>query len=821
MAGSIAKAYVQVIPSAQGIRGKLSSMLGGEASAAGDSAGSSFASGLISKAKGLIAAAGIGKTLGASLTAGGALQQSLGGVETLFKDSAAAVIANAEKAYQTAGMSANQYMETVTGFSASLLQSLGGDTAAAAAYADRALVDMADNVNKFGSSAETVQNAYQGFAKQNYTMLDNLKLGYGGTKEEMQRLIKDAAKLTDVQKEMGVTVDANSMSFGNVVNAISVMQKQMGIAGATYEESAKTFSGSMASMKAAFSDVLANLSTGRDIGPSLNALGGTVKTFLVNNLLPMVGNIMRQLPMVIGSAISIGEGIFAELPEMLSMALSTAVRSINSLTKNAGTILQVGTDLVLGIGEAVITNAPYFAEAAFKLVAAFGEVIITTDWMQIATDTITGLRDGLDIAAGEIFGTDGNLLQTVMDAMSAGLPGFLDTGVGIVSNIVGGITSMVPGLLETGTGVLQSFTGQIFANFPMVMEAGGEIITVMMGGISSLFPVVLDTALELLTSFLDNVITNLPMALQTGTEVTNTLVNGVLSMLPQVVSSALTAITTFANQLIASLPMVLSSGQTILLNLVEGIRTTLPQILASAGEAVGTLLTGIIQNLPSIISAGFDLVISLITGLGNAAPDLFDGAADLIGNVWKAVKSINWAQVGRDIVQGLINGIGAMGNALWNAARSVANSALSSIKRALGIRSPSKVMRDQVGKWIPSGVAVGIEANTKPLKNAMHDVAAMTTDTLQTDLQMANTIRGWPAASVGGTPGSAGHATAMEMLLELVGDIEEGNTALLNANNSLLQELLEAVLGIRITDDMIGRATDRYNRRMAIIRGGQ
>ena len=776
MAGSIAKAYVQVIPSAQGIKGKLSGMLGGEASAAGDSAGGSFASGLISKAKGLIAAAGIGKLLGESLTAGGALQQSLGGVETLFKDSAATVIDNAEKAYQTAGMSANQYMETVTGFSASLLQSLGGDTAAAAAYADRALVDMADNANKMGTSMESIQNAYQGFAKQNYTMLDNLKLGYGGTQAEMKRLIANAASLTSVQEELGVTVDANSMSFGNIVNAISVMQKHMGIAGATADEAAKTFSGSMASMKAAFSNVLANLSTGRDIGPSLNALGGTVKTFLVNNLLPMVGNVLQQLPMVIGSAISTVGDVVGEAPALLENALSTGIRSLNVIANNADTILQIGTDLVLGIGQAVITSAPYFAEAAFSLVAALGQAILTTDWLQIATDTITGLRDGLDIAAAEIFGTEGNFLQTVMDAMSAGLPGFLDTGVGIMTNIVGGITSMLPSLLETGVSTAESYMGQIFAALPEVLTLGGEML--------------------------------------------NTLVGGIAAALPSLVESALQLTVSFTNQLIASLPQVLSTGKTVLLSVVQGIQTALPSILASAGQAIGTLLTGIIQNMPSIIAAGFDLVISLITGLGNAAPDLFNGAADLIRNVWEAVKSINWAQVGRDIVQGLINGIGAMGNALWNAARSVANSALSSMKRALGIKSPSKVMRDQVGKWIPSGVAVGIEANTKPLKNAMHDVASMTTDTLQTDLQMANTIRSWPAASVGGTRGSAGYATSMEMLLELIGDIEEGNKALLNTNNQLLQELIEAVLGIRIGDDTIDKIMQRYIRRQNVLSGG-
>lgn len=833
MAGSIAKAYVQVIPSAQGIRGKLSGMLGGEASAAGDSAGSSFASGLLSKAKGILAAAGIGKMLGESLTGGGALQQSLGGVETLFKDSAATVIANAEQAYRTAGMSANQYMETVTSFSASLLQGLSGDTAKAASVADMAMTDMSDNANKMGTSMESIQNAYQGFAKQNYTMLDNLKLGYGGTKTEMQRLLADAEKLT------GIKYDIDNLS--DVYSAIHAIQGEMEISGRTAEEATEiykntgrvvkesigttakeaaiTLSGSLASMKASFSNVLANLSLGRDIGPSLTALGETVKTFLVGNLLPMVGNILQQLPAVIGSAISIAGGALTELPAMFSDVLSTAVRSINVIADNADVILQMGLDFVLGMGEAIIMAAPYLAEAAFNLVTAFGEAILTTDWMQIATDTITSIRDGMSVAAGEIFGADGNILQAVMDAISLGLPGFLETGIGIMTNIVAGIVSMVPGLLETGTGILGSFTGQIFANFPTILAAGGQIVTVLMSGITALLPSVIASALELLTLFITQIISNLPQVLTTGTEVVNTLVNGVLEMLPQVVESALTTLVTFVDQLIASLPQVLSAGQTILLNMVDGIRQTLPEVLASAGEAVGTMLKGIIQNLPSIISAGFELVVSLISGIGNAAPNLFSGAVSLIKNVWNAVKSINWRQVGSDIVNGLINGIGAMAGALWSAAQSIASSALSAIKSFLGIASPSKVMRDQVGKWIPSGVAVGIEANTKPLKDAMHNMSAITTDSLQTDLQVASTVRSWPVPSPEGDVTGISGSVGAETLMDVVGDIEEGMTALLNDNNEILREILQTVLGINIGDEVIGRAAERYKRRMNIRTG--
>lgn len=714
MAGSIAKAYVQVIPSAEGIKGKLSGLLGGEASSAGDSAGQSFGSSMIGKIKGILAAAGIGKMLGESLQAGGALQQSLGGVETLFKDSAAQVIANAEKSYKTAGMSANQYMETVTGYSASLLKSLGGDTQAAAAYADRALVDMADNVNKFGTSAEAIQNAYQGFAKQNYTMLDNLKLGYGGTQAEMQRLIAEAANMKEAQEALGVTVDANSMSFSNIVDAISVVQKNMGITGATADEAAKTFSGSMAAMKASFSDVLANLSLGRDIGPSLTALGETVFTFLKGNLLPMVGNILGTLP------------------EVLSSAFSMAIQGLNMASANADTFLQVGIDLVTGIGTAIITAAPYLAEAGFNLVASLGSAILSTDWAQLASDTITSLRGSLDLAASEILGTDGDIVGSMLTAIASGLPDILATGGEMLSTLVLGITGALPGLTASALQLLVSFVGQ----------------------------------------------------------------------------------------LISGLPQVLSTGKTILLSVVQGIQTALPSMLASAGEAIGTLLGGIVKNLPSILAAGFDLVITLISGIGNAAPDLFAGAGKLLQNIGRAVKDINWKQLGKDIVNGLINGLGAMGNALWNAAKSIAKSALNAIKSALGIASPSKVMRDQVGKWIPSGLAVGIKANTKPLTDAMHSLSGLTTESLQTDLQLTGNALRMPASVAAQPALTTTGGISLDQIIELLTDLVEGSAARESENNQLIKELTDVVGRIKVGDETIARAVNRYNRRTAAMNGG-
>nr|DAX45848.1 MAG TPA: tail tape measure protein [Bacteriophage sp.] len=331
MATEIAQAYVQLIPSARGITGKIQSILNPEASAAGQSAGQSLGSSLVGVMKKVIAAAGIGKALSAAISEGAALQQSLGGIETLFKSSADKVKGYANEAYKTTGLSANAYMENVTGFSASLLQSLGGDTNKAAETANMAMIDMSDNANKMGTSMESIQMAYQGFAKQNYTMLDNLKLGYGGTKQEMQRLLADAEKLT------GVKYDINNLS--DVYSAIHAIQENLDITGTTAKEAASTFSGSFESMKAAAQNVLGKLALGENILPSLHALLKTTSTFLFDNFLPMVGNIFSGLGLVLS------EGISQIASQLFGDAFGSAVYS--QLSRVTG-IFQTFFDMIFG-----------------------------------------------------------------------------------------------------------------------------------------------------------------------------------------------------------------------------------------------------------------------------------------------------------------------------------------------------------------------------------------------------------------------------------------------------------------------------------------
>lgn len=656
----IATAYVQVIPSAEGIKGKLSNTFSEE----GEKAGSTFGSNFIGKVGGLIASAGIGKAFGESLTAGADLQQSLGGIETLFKDSADIVVQNAEQAYKTAGMSANQYMETVTGFSASLLQGTGGDTAEAAAVADMALRDMSDNVNKFGSDMANIQNAYQGFAKQNYTMLDNLKLGYGGTKTEMERLLADAKKLT------GVEYDISNLS--DVYTAIHVIQEEMGVTGTTALEAATTFSGSMASMKAAGSDLLANLSLGRDIMPSLEALEDAVFTFLEGNLFPMVGNILSGLPSVV------------------SGALNMAIRGMNLAANNADAIVQTGVDLVTGIGAAIISALPYLAEAALNIVTSLGNAILTTDWSQTATDTINGLRSSMDTASGKILGADGNIIQAVLTAITNNLPELLESGVDIVVNIANGILNEIPNFLETAGQLLQQLLTTILGVLPDMLESGASLI--------------------------------------------EQLADGLLNSLPSILSAGADILAQLVTEIANHLPELLEQGAALIGKLIEGFRTKLPEVLSEGADILAQLVVEIASHLPELLEQGLALIGQLVAGLIQAIPDVVAAIPKIIDSIVNRFKEQDFGEIGSNIISGIADGLTSGIGKIVSAAKEVARSALDSAKRFLGISSPSKVMRDQVGRFIPEGMADGIKDNTKPLTDAMHDVSDLTANTLQGNL---------------------------------------------------------------------------------------
>lgn len=563
----LGKAYVQIIPSAKGVQGKISKELSGEA----DSAGRSFGGKMIGAISGVIAAAGIGKAISASISEGAALQQSLGGIETLFKDSADKVKQNAAKAFQTAGMSANQYMEMTTGFAASLLSSLGNDTNKAADMADMAMTDMSDNANKMGTSMEMIQNAYQGFAKQNYTMLDNLKLGYGGTKEEMQRLLADAQKIT------GVKYDISNLS--DVYSAIHVIQGELGITGTTAKEAASTFSGSLAAMKAASKNLIGAISLAQDISGPLMDLQETIYTFLIGNLIPMIGNVLGSLP------------------ELLSGTLSTLARNFNIAGNNADQIVEQGIQLVTSLVTGIVTQIPYLVESAGKMLIAFGEALFTFDWTGTANSMITNLRSNLDQAAGEILGTDGDIIGSVSKAITTNLPNVLAKGVEIVTSIVNGILQNLPKLITTAGDLITRFKAKIMQMLPQILDAGVKLVLNIVNGIINNLPQIVSAAASTISKFIATIGQNLPKFLQSGIEIIGKLAVGLIQAIPNLVSKIPQIITSIKNAFINT--DWLSIGRNIISGIASGLR--------NAGSALWEAVKGVLGSFKDQVLSFFGI----------------------------------------------------------------------------------------------------------------------------------------------------------------------------------------------------------------------
>ena len=450
MATELAKAYVQIIPSAEGIQGRIQKELEPEA----DSAGSSFGGKMVGMIKKVIATAAIGKALSASISEGAALEQSLGGIETLFKDSADKVKANAAKAYQTAGMSANDYMELTTSFSASLLSSLAGDTSKAADVADMAMVDMSDNANKMGTNMEDIKNAYQGFAKQNYTMLDNLKLGYGGTKSEMERLLADAQKISGVEY--------NIDNLSDVYSAIHVIQGQLDITGTTAKEAATTISGSFNQMKAAAKNVMGEIALGMDVGPALNELANTIITFAVGNLLPAVWNVISALPSAIVTFVSaLGPQLFAAVSGLIPQIASGITTGIPTLYQSA---MQLMDQFNIGIQE----QLPIL--------------------LQKGVDFITNIVNGILQNLPQVITMAGNVITYFANTIISMLPTILSAGARLLLRLVNGIINNLPQIAQAAATAIVRFVASIGQNLPQILQSGITIIGKLAAGLIRAIP---------------------------------------------------------------------------------------------------------------------------------------------------------------------------------------------------------------------------------------------------------------------------------------------------------------------------------------------
>ena len=392
-------------------------------------------------------------------------EQLIGGVDTLFKTSSKQVQQYANEAYKTAGLSANEYMETVTSFSASLLQSLGGDTAKAAAYADRAVTDMSDNANKMGTDMASIQNAYQGFAKQNYTMLDNLKLGYGGTKTEMERLIADASAMTAEQEKLNVAVDAGDLSFGNIVNAISVMQEHLGIAGTTAEEAEKTIEGSAKAMKSAWQNLVTGMANENlDLSALIENFVESIQTFLDDNLIP---RIQTMVP-----------------------------RMVEALTQLIGAM------------------TPYIAPALQML-------------LPVIVQGISALVSGIVQALPAVVSAISDVIPMIVDQLVTLLPQITASGVEIISALVSGIGENLPALIPAAVDAIIEVASTLVANVDKIILAAGDLMAGLIRGLIESIPRLICRLPEIITAIISGLLDGVGSIIDVGVQLIRGLFEGI------------------------------------------------------------------------------------------------------------------------------------------------------------------------------------------------------------------------------------------------------------------------------------------------------
>lgn len=600
----LAKAYVQIIPSAQGIGGQIKKELGGEVEPAAEETGVSAGQKLFGAIKKIAAAAGIGKVIKDSIVAGADLEQSIGGIETLFKESADQVIANAKRAYQTAGMSANDYMELTTSFSASLLSSLGNDTAKAADVADMAMTDMSDNANKMGTNMEDIKNAYQGFAKQNYTMLDNLKLGYGGTQNEMKRLLEDARKIT------GVTYDIDNLA--DVYQAIHVIQGELDITGTTAKEAASTISGSLNAMKAAYQNVMGNLALGEDIGPSLNALKEATVTFVRDNLLPATVNVVSALPTALVS-------LAAQLAAPMLHAGVQAVLSLAAgLTSAIPELLREATKALEGIVNAIITGVPALINAGMLL--------------------LNGLAQGLLEAVPELLAA----LPGIVDNLTTTLAAFLPQFISAVNLLVMGVAQALPTAIQQIVAVLptliDSLINVLLTLMPEIVDAGLALLSALVADLPEIISAVAAAIPEIVDAIVNAIISSIPLLIDAGIQLLTMLVGNLPAIINGIVSALPTIINSIVNAVLSSIPLLIRSGIQLFVALVSNLPAIISGVVAAVPQIIDAIVGGFAGGFDAMANIGLNLIKGIWSGISDAAAWLKSKIAGFFGGVVDSIR---------------------------------------------------------------------------------------------------------------------------------------------------------------------------------------
>lgn len=612
------------------------------------------------------------------------------------------VMENAAKAYTTAGLSANAYMEQITGFSASLVQSLGGDTEKAAEVGNRAIIDMSDNANKMGTNMEMIQNAYQGFAKQNYTMLDNLKLGYGGTKEEMKRLISDASEMTDIQEKLNVSVEDGSLDFGNIINAISVMQASLGIAGTTSKEAASTIEGSTNAMKASWDNLLVGIADDQaDFDELVNQFVTSVDTWS-KNIMPRIEIALQGASNLIASLLPMIAGKIPELlndvaPQLIQAGTDIITELASGFIQGLPDIIQTIKDLLPQILEAFYDILPQMNELFQTILPQILDLLVS--WLPQVTEfdaeLIQTIVQGLIDAFPEVINAVVTLLNQLTEYINSdGLTQLIDLVMQLINQLTATLIEQAPILLEAATNLLMA-----------IVEALPEVIQKLLLALPSL--------IEAIVSFFgSNSVRVYKISLQVLWEL--------IKAIPKVIAALVVSLPDIIEAIIEGL---LSIPETLWTEILEpGIEKFIDfakEAKEKAKEAAKNFFTHLIDGIKELPSKIREKVTEIVDKLNdfrkNFPQKAKDAAKEFFNNLWNGLKDLPskiW-DIGKNIVEGIWNGINDKFDWLTGKIKEFTNGVKDKLKSFFGIHSPSTVMRDEVGKYISLGIAEGIKNGTK------------------------------------------------------------------------------------------------------------
>ncbi|CYV62832.1 TPA: phage tail protein [Streptococcus suis] len=694
MATDLGSAYVQIVPSAKGISGSISKLLGGEVDSAGRSAGSSLGASLVSALSGALAAAGIGKIIGSALSAGADLQQSFGGLDTIYDGAQESAKQFAKEAYK-AGVSANNYAEQAVSMGASLKQALGGDSTKAINMANVAIMDMTDNAAKMGTDIGVIQQTYQSLARGNYAMLDNLKLGFGGTKSEMERLLTTAEGLPSA---MGRKFDISN--YADVVEAIHLVQESMGLTGVAAAEAENTYTGSLAAMKASWANTLAGLSLGENITPQLQALASTTSNFLFGNFIPMVGNIFKGLPSAIGTFIAEASPLVAQQFQGLFSSLGMSV-DLSSITLKFQGILTAFQPVMTGL-QTAFGQLPGF----FSSIGAEVGAVITTIMDGIARMDFSGFQ---------------SLISAILPALQAGFQTFMS----IVGPAIDSVINSFVNMWNAAQPLITILSGALMPVLQILGSFLGGILKGVLSGVSFAFD-----ALKVAIEFLTPVVDFLVQALNFVQPVLSTIAEwiGVAIGMFGNLGTAGQGLSAFIKSAWTNIQSAIQTAGNIIRTVIDWIKLA----FSGAGNAVGVLKNvfslawmgiqdairvakGVIDGVISGIKGAFRGFQSVVSNVGGAV----GGVIGSITSTIKGLANIDISGAGAAIMNGFLGGL----KSAWGAVTDFVGGIAGWIAENKGPISYDRVLLKPAGLAIMEGLNTNLKVGFKDVMGTVSGMA--------------------------------------------------------------------------------------------------